>query len=155
MINCDLLKWKKSEWDFQTDYACCDVQYYMISKGYVLDYDNKWVLKSKIKEEDIQLRDVDYIHMHNSDACLINLKQYHPETYEKVMEHRKIQEQEGLNQVQKKINTYLFSLQDSGVCNMFEASSYVITKFPYLTKKECRKAVAYWMKNYSALKNEV
>ena len=44
---------------------------------------------------------------------------------------------------------FLDNLRESGVTNMFGASSYVKQAYPELSKSEARKVLAYWMKTFS------
>ena len=56
------------------------------------------------------------------------------------------------SELQEEINAFLFALQESGMCNMWEAGNHVRAEFPNLSQKEVRTAVLYWQKNYNELK---
>lgn len=47
------------------------------------------------------------------------------------------------------IFTYLNDLRDSGITNMYGASTYIVRDFG-ISKTEARKYLASWMKNYTA-----
>jgi hypothetical protein len=50
--------------------------------------------------------------------------------------------------------TYLDDLRESGVTNMFGATSYLLDEFPELEKNEARKILSYWMKTFSERKGK-
>ena len=45
---------------------------------------------------------------------------------------------------------YLESLRQSGACNMFGSSKYLMDEYDY-SEKEARKIVVSWMQNYDEL----
>jgi hypothetical protein len=50
---------------------------------------------------------------------------------------------------------YLFSLQESGLTNMFGASSYIKKTFTDLSLSECDTLLAKWMEHYQPIKKEL
>lgn len=50
---------------------------------------------------------------------------------------------------------YLFSLQESGLTNMFGASSYIKKTFTDLSLSECETLLKKWMENYKTIKKEL
>jgi hypothetical protein len=50
---------------------------------------------------------------------------------------------------------YLFSLQESGITNMFGSSSYIKKTFSDLSLSECDKLLKTWMENYESIQNEL
>ncbi len=45
--------------------------------------------------------------------------------------------------------SYLDSLRETGVTNMFGAASYVQASFPELTERQARSVLAYWMETFT------
>ena len=50
---------------------------------------------------------------------------------------------------------YLFTLQESGVTNMFGSSSYIKNTFTDLSITECNTLLTTWMENYETIKKEL
>ena len=53
-----------------------------------------------------------------------------------------------ITEQEKEIFDYLNDLRDSGVTNMFGASTYLVDEF-YVDKHEARKVLFRWMENYN------
>ena len=49
----------------------------------------------------------------------------------------------------EKHKQYLNKLRDSGVTNMYGASSYLVVAFPELTKKEANNILLEWMQSFN------
>ena len=56
---------------------------------------------------------------------------------------------ETITEQEKKIFDYLNDLRDSGITNMWGASSYVAEEFG-IEESEARKATSRWMRNFNA-----
>ena len=54
----------------------------------------------------------------------------------------------------KEYYLFLFSLQESGVCNMFGAVPYLCEAFSELTKQQARDILANWMENYDEIREK-
>lgn len=50
---------------------------------------------------------------------------------------------------------YLFTLQESGVTNMFGSPPYIKNTFTDLSLSECNTLLTTWMENYESIKKEV
>lgn len=73
--------------DFSNDKnLMCTTQVKMIKRGYVLDFNYKWVKKHIVKSE-IMLEYVDWIHVHNSDSCTEVFKKNYPSEYLETCKH--------------------------------------------------------------------
>lgn len=44
---------------------------------------------------------------------------------------------------------YLDHLRESGACNMYGASAYLMVRFPTLNKQEANDILGYWMKTFA------
>lgn len=51
------------------------------------------------------------------------------------------------NSFTNEIHNYLSGLRESGVCNMFGSSAYVIDEFG-LSESDARECVVYWMQSF-------
>ena len=83
--------------DMETDATSCDVQWLMISKGYVLYdggdmewYEPKDIKNCKEQIENLQVLDfVDIYNIHTSEGCLKNYEKYEPVSYAKLKIYKK------------------------------------------------------------------
>jgi hypothetical protein len=50
---------------------------------------------------------------------------------------------------------FLFTLQNSGVTNMFGAASYLQREFPNLSRPEAIAILSVWMENYEEIAAEL
>lgn len=55
----------------------------------------------------------------------------------------------GIDATQEIYFDYLDELRESGIVNMFGASSYLASEFPELTEAESRKVLSAWMKSFN------